>query len=123
MREISRFQVIGTELGSCAPARAAPHATRPHDTIELIMRRVFVVFCLIAAIPTIVTGACSRTPSQPPAATTAASPQKAPASTDLAYVCPMDPDIRSSGPGKCPRCGMALVAGSPVPRAYHLDRH
>jgi len=33
----------------------------------------------------------------------------------------MDPDIRSSGPGKCPRCGMALVAGIPDPRAYHID--
>ncbi len=27
------------------------------------------------------------------------------------YVCPMDADIRSSSPGKCPRCGMTLVKG------------
>ena len=27
------------------------------------------------------------------------------------YVCPMDPDIRSASPGKCPRCGMTLVKG------------
>jgi Heavy metal binding domain len=26
------------------------------------------------------------------------------------YVCPMHPDIRRSGPGDCPLCGMALVA-------------
>ncbi len=29
------------------------------------------------------------------------------------YVCPMDPDIRSSKPGTCPRCGMKLVLGIP----------
>jgi Heavy metal binding domain len=42
-------------------------------------------------------------------------------STDLAYVCPMDRDIRSSSPGKCSRCGMALVAGIPDQTEYHLD--
>ena len=26
------------------------------------------------------------------------------------YVCPMHPDVRRSGPGDCPLCGMALVA-------------
>jgi len=24
------------------------------------------------------------------------------------YICPMDPEVRESGPGPCPRCGMAL---------------
>jgi len=42
-------------------------------------------------------------------------------STDLAYVCPMDRDIRSNDPGKCPRCGMALVAGIPDQSEYHLE--
>src|SRR5262245_19956728 len=37
------------------------------------------------------------------------------------YVCPMDPDIRSNGPGKCRRCGMTLVAGIPDPVEFHLD--
>ncbi len=27
------------------------------------------------------------------------------------YVCPMDKDVRSDKPGKCPRCGMTLVLG------------
>jgi hypothetical protein len=31
------------------------------------------------------------------------------------YVCPMDPDIRSLTPGRCPRCGMALVPGIAEP--------
>jgi hypothetical protein len=39
----------------------------------------------------------------------------------LDYVCPMDPDVRSAGPGKCPRCGMSLVLGIPDPVEYALD--
>lgn len=30
-----------------------------------------------------------------------------------AYGCPMHPDVRHSGPGRCPRCGMALRKGTP----------
>jgi len=37
------------------------------------------------------------------------------------YICPMDPDVRSNSPGKCARCGMALVAGLPDPVEYHMD--
>jgi len=37
------------------------------------------------------------------------------------YVCPMDPDVRSNGPGKCRRCGMSLVAGIPDPVEFHFD--
>src|SRR4030095_5122969 len=37
------------------------------------------------------------------------------------YVCPMDPDIRSNGPGKGRRYAMALVAGIPDPVEFHLD--
>ena len=28
------------------------------------------------------------------------------------FICPMDPDVRSAKPGRCPRCGMQLVAGT-----------
>ncbi|MGH9175293.1 MAG: heavy metal-binding domain-containing protein, partial [Vicinamibacterales bacterium] len=31
-----------------------------------------------------------------------------------AYVCPMHPDVMSATPGKCPRCSMDLVGGSPI---------
>lgn len=34
------------------------------------------------------------------------------------FICPMDPDVRSKGPGKCPRCGMRLEAGMPEPIEY-----
>jgi Heavy metal binding domain len=72
-----------------------------------------------------VVGACSR---QGPA-TRAADDVRSPpagtvtpgASTDLAYVCPMDRDIRSNTPGTCPRCGMQLVAGVPDLTEYRLD--
>ncbi len=42
-------------------------------------------------------------------------------STNTIYMCPMDKDIRSNGPGKCPRCGMTLVTSIPDPVEYHLD--
>jgi uncharacterized membrane protein YraQ (UPF0718 family) len=30
------------------------------------------------------------------------------APSDVLYVCPMHPEVRSSAPGRCPKCGMAL---------------
>jgi hypothetical protein len=58
-----------------------------------------------------------RETAAPPAAAQPSAPNP---SLDLAYVCPMDRDIRSSGPGKCSRCGMALVAGIPDQTEYHM---
>ena len=43
------------------------------------------------------------------------------AAQETVYVCPMDPDVRSSRPGVCPRCGMKLAAGLPDPAEYRLD--
>src|SRR5947209_11459576 len=37
------------------------------------------------------------------------------------FVCPMDPDVRSSKPGTCPRCGMKLVLGIPDQVEYPMD--
>jgi hypothetical protein len=37
------------------------------------------------------------------------------------YVCPMDREVRSAKPGRCPRCGMTLVAGLPAPEEYVLE--
>ncbi len=44
----------------------------------------------------------------------APEPQPAP----VEFVCPMDPEVRSITPGKCPRCGMTLVANIPEPVEY-----
>lgn len=41
-----------------------------------------------------------------------AAPVLALAQEDL-FLCPMDPDVRAKQPGRCPRCGMKLVAGIP----------
>ena len=37
------------------------------------------------------------------------------------FVCPMDPDVHSALPGKCPRCGMQLQAHILEPQAYSMD--
>lgn len=36
------------------------------------------------------------------------------------FTCPMDPDVRAKGPGKCPRCGMTLEAKIQEPVEFHL---
>jgi len=40
---------------------------------------------------------------------------------DQVWVCPMDPDVRSSVAGVCPRCGMKLAANLPEATEYHMD--
>ncbi len=52
--------------------------------------------------------------AQSPGVPSAASQTEAP----VEFVCPMDPDVRSAQPGRCPRCGMALVPGIPDPVEY-----
>jgi len=47
-----------------------------------------------------------------------ATPEPQPAAVE--FVCPMDKDVRSKTPGKCPRCGMALEAGIREPVEYRL---
>lgn len=39
----------------------------------------------------------------------------------LDYVCPMDPDVRSDKPGKCPRCGMTLKLGIPDQSEFPME--
>jgi Heavy metal binding domain len=41
------------------------------------------------------------------------------------FICPMDPDIHSKNPGKCPRCGMKLEARVLQPEEYptYFDFH
>jgi Cu+-exporting ATPase len=44
----------------------------------------------------------------------APAPVPTPAPAGAVYICPMDPEVRASQPGACPKCGMALEAEQPV---------
>ena len=50
---------------------------------------------------------------KPPTITLAAQPEAA----SGAYICPMDPEVRQTSPGACPKCGMALELETPLPKA------
>jgi Cu+-exporting ATPase len=49
----------------------------------------------------------------------AAGPAAAPASTT--YICPMDPEVRQSAPGACPKCGMDLEPEAIAPAAVKIE--
>src|SRR5271170_313771 len=51
---------------------------------------------------------CCGPAANNPDATNDATPPSAPVARDTIYTCPMHPQIRRSGPGNCPLCGMAL---------------
>lgn len=40
----------------------------------------------------------------------ASTTTKSASSAEADYTCPMHPEVKQKGPGKCPKCGMALVA-------------
>ncbi len=37
------------------------------------------------------------------------------------YTCPMHPEVRQEGPGKCPKCGMTLVLENAISRPPHIE--
>jgi hypothetical protein len=51
-----------------------------------------------------------KKPTAEPQAGPAADGGQPPLPQDVEYECPMHPDVRQAQPGKCPRCGMKLVA-------------
>ncbi len=53
------------------------------------------------------------------AAPLAASPPAQP--PPASYVCPMDPEVRASAPGACPKCGMALEPELPAAPAARTE--
>lgn len=46
-----------------------------------------------------------------------------PPGTTLAYACPMHAEVISAEPGRCPKCGMTLLATAAVPIAYACPMH
>ncbi len=59
-------------------------------------------------------------PTSPKLATIAPSADPA-VKNKPAYVCPMCPEVHQPSPGPCPKCGMALDPGSPVPAARKTE--
>jgi len=45
------------------------------------------------------------------------------AASSIAYVCPMHADIQSNEPGRCPKCGMKLMATEAGPTGYTCPMH
>jgi Heavy metal binding domain len=54
-------------------------------------------------------GAHQHGPSTPPSGHEGHSQHEPPAGAAAAYACPMHPEVTSTAPGKCPKCGMELV--------------
>lgn len=48
-------------------------------------------------------------------------PAMAPAPANVEYTCPMDPEILQTGPGACPKCGMALEPMTPASPAMKTE--
>jgi len=48
-------------------------------------------------------------------------PPRAEEEIPIDFTCPMDKDVKAKGPGKCPRCGMKLVANLPDHVEYPLE--
>jgi len=48
-------------------------------------------------------------------------PTPVPAGASTAYICPMDPEVRSDRPGACPKCGMALEPETIAPPATRTE--
>ena len=48
-------------------------------------------------------------------------PPQDPPEPPVLWVCPMDPDVRGKGPGKCAKCGMALEPGIRAPVEYPVS--
>ncbi|MBI4523701.1 MAG: heavy metal translocating P-type ATPase [Deltaproteobacteria bacterium] len=54
-------------------------------------------------------------------ATQAPEPPQRRGSEAGVYVCPMDPEVRESKPGACPKCGMALEPEAPSPVSVRTE--
>jgi Cu+-exporting ATPase len=66
----------------------------------------------------------ARPPAVPPAAPIPSKAQAAQSGAE--YICPMDSEVRSNGPGACPKCGMALepsLTSLPTKTEYTCPMH
>ncbi len=66
----------------------------------------------------VILGGC-RTPEAPPPASPVGTVAATNAAAPSLWTCAMHPQIKKSGPGKCPLCGMDLVPAAPAETAGH----
>ncbi|MBY0396474.1 MAG: HAD-IC family P-type ATPase, partial [Thermoleophilia bacterium] len=60
----------------------------------------------------------------PRASATAATTSATTAAAEVIHTCPMHPEVRQAGPGRCPKCGMFLVPeGKAGPAGHGHDGH
>jgi hypothetical protein len=70
--------------------------------------------------------AAKEVPFLPPPNLLAEPMSPAPASSSAeatVYTCPMHPDVRQNGPGKCPKCGMTLEPAASPAQTGHDHMH
>src|ERR671921_878444 len=108
--DLGAFSVSGTAAGDAAESfeelRTDPELTAERHSIEADLERApDKVLSIVASMPLLYRG------------------ETQPASS---YVCPMHPEVMSSEPGTCPKCGMKLVpvqTEAPAPSSYVCPMH
>jgi len=107
--DLGAFSVVGNAtaaIGSFETLRVDPELTAEHQSIDAdIERPPDKVLAFVASMPLLYGD------DVPPA---------------ISYACPMHPDVTSSDPGTCPKCGMQLLpvrSEEPTPASYVCPMH
>jgi hypothetical protein len=93
-------------LGANARKHGAPHVGASVAKYEGMNQNNRYSLIALAAAAVLSVAGCNKTEGGSGSTSTTAAPA---ASAGQAYTCPMDPEVVHNGPGRCPKCGMALV--------------
>jgi FtsP/CotA-like multicopper oxidase with cupredoxin domain len=105
--DLGSFSVAGTSTGDAADSyevlRSDPELASEREAIEDDVERApDKVLSFVASMPLLYGGE---------------------AQTASSYACPMHPEVTSSEPGSCPKCGMRLVASDALPTSASHEGH